>query len=534
MNPTERAQPQLLVETVPLQSAQAAAETTSAIGEQTLLSLVLAHSAEHTAAAQVKPSGTLDQFLASENTAEQLQLWFGEATLRRQAHAPAKEFIEQLQRDIAKIDATVSAQLNAVLHHPAFQRLEASWRGLQHLVVCKDRWGVAPIEIGVLNVSWAELRKDLEGANDYDRSAVFKKVYDEGIGMPGGKPFSTLVLDFAIHPRSSREHPFEDIDILKRLAQVAQAAFCPIITNAHPSMFSEERFSDLRPYADYEKVQNELTFLRWKAFRDDEAARFVSLAMPSILMRRPYRASGLRHFEFGFEETVQRTSDYLWGGAAFAVGEVILRAFAQSHWLADIRGAQRGVESGGLVLGPTYDAFTTEPRDGAAKPITEAVITDGFERSLAKLGFLPLCACKDMPMAAFYSSTTVQKPRAYNRKEATANSRLSAMLNYMLCASRFAHYVKVITRNRVGSCSGPEQLENILQNWLAGYICDADADARIRAEKPLRDAQVKVRSVLGSPGEYTSELHLSPHYEFEGVSAAVVLKDEKLVRRARS
>ncbi len=221
----------------------------------------------------------------------------------------------------------------------------------------------------------------------------------------------------------------------------------------------------------------------------------------------------------------------MWGGAAFAMGEVLLRAFSEGSWFADIRGAQRGTEHGGRVYGPTYDAFSTEPRDTAPKPVTEVIISDDFERSLSKLGFMPLCACKDMPIAAFYSAATVQKPTAYNDEYASFNARISSMLNYMLCASRFAHYVKVISRDRIGSCNNPEDLERLLQNWLADYICDTDAALSIRAEKPLRDAQIKVWAVPGTAGEFRSVLHVAPHFGFEDVNALVVLKDQKLVKR---
>ncbi len=486
-------------------------------------------------------SSSLDEFLSTSDPVRQIELWFGEATLRRESLS-RDWVIQQLQRDIARIDACVSSQLNSVLHHPTFQKLEASWRGLAYLAECRSRWSNASIKVKVLNTSWSELRSDFENANEFDQSDFFKKVYEHGIGLSGEHPFSAMLLDFAIHPRPSREHPCDDIEILSRLSEVGQAAFCPMIANAHPSLFDEERFSDLRPPGSvrdvdrkeqdhYERLHESPSFFRWKKFRSDESARFMSLALPRMLMRRPYRAGSTRYFGFGFDEVVKTTDDYCWGGAAFGVGEVLLRAYAEGSWLADIRGAQRGRESGGLVLGPTYDAFSTEPRDTATKPVTEMVISDDFERSLSRLGFMPLCACKDMPFAAFYSSNTIQKPVAYYDNEATANARISTMLNFMLCASRFAHYIKWITRDKIGGCNSPEALEYLLQNWLAGYICDADADSSIRAEKPLRDAQIKINAVPGSPGEYKSVLHLMPHFGFEEVSALVVLKDEKLVKK---
>ncbi|MCC6511787.1 MAG: type VI secretion system contractile sheath large subunit, partial [Pirellulaceae bacterium] len=439
-------------------------------------------------------------------------------------------------------DRCVSQQLNQILHHADFQKLEASWRGLAHLANCQDRWSGAPTIIRVLNVTWSELRRDFENANEFDQSEIYRKVHQEGIGQAGANPFSSIILDYAIHPKPTREHPFDDIEILTRLAEVGQASFCPMIANAHPTMFEEDAFSDLRPpqgardsqrreQDPYEQLHNSLGFFRWKKFRGAESARFMSLAMPRMLMRRPYRPGYSRYFGFGFEEEVRSSKEYLWGGAAFGAGEVLLRAFSEGSWFADIRGAQRGSDHGGRVLGPTYDAFSTEPRDAVTKPVTDMVISDDFERSLSKLGFMPLCACKDMPIAAFYSAATIQQPALYNDEQASFNARISTMLNYMLCASRFAHYVKLITRDRIGSCNSPEELERLLQNWLADYICDSDAELSIRAEKPLRDAQIKIWKLPGAAGEFKSILHIAPHFGFEDVNALVVLQDQKLVSR---
>ena len=501
---------------------------------ETLLTAIVAQSSPRARQAASAESATattsqLEQFVKSDDFVHQLRLWFGEALLERQFDR--EWLIAQLQRDIANIDRLLESQINAILHQASFQRLEAAWRGLQYLVDSKESHSGAPILIKVLNVSWLELRSDLEGANEFDQSQIFRKIYEEGLGTPGADPFSALIADFAIHPRPSREHPFDDIFILRGLGQIAAAAFCPLIINASPAMFAVDEFSDLKHAVNLDSLHEGLDFFAWQRFRESEDSRFVSLALPRILMRLPYRDT----YEVGFpyEERIATSREHLWGGAAFGMGEVLMRSFADGRWFANIRGAQRGVEGGGLIHGPVTDRFTTEPLGNAVKPLTDMVIGDDFERELARTGFLPLCACKDMPLAAFYSCATAQKPRAYNTAEATANAKLSSLLNYMLCVSRFGHYLKVISREKIGSCNSPEELERILQDWIVEYVTpDAEASQRVRSEKPLRAAEISIRSLPGRAGEYGCIIHIAPHHELDDMQASVRL-DTRLIQPVR-
>ncbi len=475
----------------------------------------------------------LKKFLAEDSWAKKLAMWFGAEDLRKWS-LPKTKIVQQLERDIAKIDRIVAAQLNLILHHEKFQKLEASWRGLDYLVSCKENSAKAPILIQIWNVTWAELRNDQEGAVEFDQSLFFKKVYEEGLGQPGASPFSAVLADFDIHPRPSREHPYDDIAILQRLSETAAAAFCPLFINASPAMFGVDKFSELRQTFDLEKLHSKLDFLRWQQFRDSEESRFVSVVMPRMLLRKPYRPEHLHHFGFPFAELPESTEDHLWAGAVYAIGEVLIRSFAESRWFADIRGVERGVASRGLVQGPTNDEFSTESEGVAPKPLTEALITDVFERQLAKLGFMSLCNCKDTPFAAFYSCPSAQKPRRYNSPEATSNAELSAMTNYMLCAARFGHYVKVITRDKIGGIMDAVEIQDFLCNWLIGYVNrDPEASPRIRAERPLLDGSVQVRSKPGRPGEYDCVIQLEPYHSFDDIRASLKL-DTKLVNRNKT
>jgi type VI secretion system protein ImpD len=477
-------------------------------------------------------NNSLDNFLGEGDSFRRIVQWFGPDLLRKKLAGSGEWLIEQLDRDIAKIDSLVQSQLNVILHGKPLQALEAAWRGLEYLVNKRDDQAAAPIEIRVLNVSWFEIRRDVEAASEFDQSQIFRKVYEEGIGTPGANPFSVLIADFFIRPRPSRAHPFDDLYILRSLSQIAAAAFCPLIINADPAMFSCDEFSDLRSSTNIESLHSNMDFFAWQRFRETEDSRFVSLALPKILMRKPYRET--YDFGFPFRETVTRREDFLWGGAAYGMGEVLMRAFGESRWLSNIRGAHRGLESGGLVTGPAYDSFPTEPSEIASKSITDVVLSDEFERELASSGFLPLCACKDMPMAAFYSCLTAQKAKTYNTYEASASARLSIMLNYILCTSRFAHYLKIISRDKIGSCATAEDLQRVLQRWIVNYVSpDPSTTPAIRARRPLLNADVRVRSRPGTAGEYDCVMHLAPHHELDDMAVSIRL-DTTLVQPNRN
>jgi type VI secretion system ImpC/EvpB family protein len=275
---------------------------------------------------------------------------------------------------------------------------------------------------------------------------------------------------------------------------------------------------------DHEKTFDGVEYVKWKSLRASEDARFVGLAMPRVLMRTPYEDDGHRVDRFRFREDVRGPdgSKYLWGGAAFAFGAVLVRAFSQAGWLADIRGAQRGVEGGGLVTGLPRHSFGSDRRGLVAKSSTDVVITEELEKQLSDLGFIPLCECKDTEHSAFYSNQSLQKPARYDRAAATTNAQLSAMLQYMLCVSRFAHYVKVMGRDKMGSFSEYEELEKMLQQWIVQYVTsDSEATPEIKARYPLRDAEVRVEPTPGKPGSYRCRMRLMPHYELDELQASV-------------
>lgn len=471
-------------------------------------------------------SSRLDRFLQQPLSVNAVGDWLGPLPVLR--GAALKRYIAQrLNRDIARLDALLNRQVNAILHHPAFQKLEASWRNLRFLVNQVPE-GSKDIKIKVLSVSWAELTKDLTVRSlEFDQSQLFRKVYSDEFGMPGGEPFGVLLGDYEIRHRMSAEHPYNDVDTLSAIAGVAAAAFAPFIAAAHPSLLELSSFTDLHRPLNLSQTFESLDYLKWKAFRKQEDARFVGLTLPRVLARLPYVDDNTRTDGFRFREETANTDperprgNYLWGNAAYAFGAVLIRAFADSGWLADIRGARRGELSGGVVAGLPIHSFTTDKRGVAPKSSSDAIITDAQEKELGMLGFIPLCYCQDTELSAFYGNQSVQEPREWDQLSATVNARLSAMLQYIFCASRIAHYLKAIGRDRIGSFKLAVDVQNHLHRWLMNYTSAMDTG---EAKHPLREASVEIEEVPDQPGTYRCRMFLRPHYQLDQLSAALSLE----------
>jgi type VI secretion system ImpC/EvpB family protein len=501
-------------------SADAAAESGQSRLIDSVISATVAAPADRTAAQRA--SNRLDRFLQAATPADALRCWLGS-----QAPKDKRQLVQILGRDIAALDALLSDQVNAILHHPRFQELEASWRGLNYLVEHVEEG--TSVKVRVLNMSWRELSRDLERAIEFDNSQLFRKIYSEEFGTPGGEPFSVLIGDYQIHPFPSADHRFDDIGTLTGISQVAAAAFAPFISSAHPSMFGLDHYSEMDRPLRLSQSFEQANFIKWRAFRDTEDSRFVGLTLPRILMRTPYEDDGSRVDGFRYQEDVAGPDHrkYLWGNPAYAFAGVLVRSFAESGWLADIRGVQRGIEGGGLVTGLPKHSYSTDKRGLIQKTSTDVVITDVREKELCELGFIPLCDCKDTEFSAFYSNQSVQKPKIYDIQAATMNARISTMLQYMLCVSRFTHYLKVLTRDRVGSFVEARECEDYLQRWISRYVtADTAASSEVKARYPLREARVQVREQPDKPGNFLCVAHLWPHFELDELSAAIRVKSD--------
>ena len=418
---------------------------------------------------------------------------------------------------IGQLDRLISAQLNEVMHHPDFQKLEGSWRGLNFLVN-KSETG-QQLKIRVMSVSKKDLLKDMEKASEFDQSTLFKKIYEEEFGMFGGASYGALIGDYEFG-----NNP-QDLSLLEKISQVASAAHAPFIAATAPSMFNMDSFADLGGPRDMTKIFQSTEFAKWKSFRDSEDSRYVGLVMPHILMRLPYGQGSVPVEAFNYEEDVdgKDNSKYLWGNAAFALGAQLTDAFAKYHWCAAIR----GVEGGGLVQGLPVHTFRTDEGDIALKCPTEIAITDRREKELADLGFIPLVHCKGTDYAAFFSTQTANKPKTYDTPAATANARLSSQLQYILAVSRFAHYLKSMMRDKIGSFMTRKNAEDFLNRWITNYVLlDDDAGQEAKASHPLREARVDVSEIPGKPGVYRAVAFLKPHYQLDELTVSLRLVAE--------
>lgn len=457
---------------------------------------------------------TLSAFIHQEDPVLAFTQWVEGFSAPEHNTARNKANLSQyLSRIIALIDQQVCEQLNAILHHQKFQTLEASWRGLEKLVA--SAWGSHNIKIRLLDVSWREVAKDIDRAADFDQSALFNLIYSQEFGIAGGQPYGVLLGDYQISHRPSARHPNDDINTLRGMAQISAAAFTPFICSGSPELFGLEDFETLGQPMNLDNIFRQDEYLPWRRLRAIDDARFLGITLPQMLMRQPYKNKLLHQSSLLFNENVdyKDSSRHLWGNACYALGIVLLREFADVGWFSHIRGAPRDHQGGGLVSDlPALD-YGTDSAAVAQKIVTQVIITDDRERSLSELGFLALCDCYDTPFAVFQSCPSLQLARQYQDKSATANARMGAMLQQVLCASRFAHYIKVMIRDKVGSFTTDKECERMLQNWLNDYTTgrdDLEWDALSRY--PLRSARVQVREQAGKPGIYSSIIHLQPHY----------------------
>ncbi|HEX8722802.1 MAG TPA: type VI secretion system contractile sheath large subunit [Pyrinomonadaceae bacterium] len=430
----------------------------------------------------------------------------------------SSDLVKLIQERIAQIDAILTGYLDEILHDEEFQKLEASWRGLHYLVSNTETSTM--LKLRLLNAKKGEIGKDLEKAIEFDQSVQFKQLYEEEYGTFGGHPYSLLVGDYEFG-----RNPSEDFAFLEKMSGVAAAAHAPFIAAASPKLFDMDSFIDLGRPRDLAKIFESAELTKWRSFRESEDSRYVALTLPHILLRLPYGPDTKPVEEFDYKEDVDGTdhSKYLWGNAAYALAARITDAFAKYKWTAAIR----GVEGGGKVEGLDVHTFRTDEGEIAAKCPTEIAITDRREKELNDLGFISLVHCKNTDYAAFFGGQTTQKPKVYNLPQATANARVSSQLPYLLAASRFAHYIKVIMRDKVGSFLTKENVADYLNQWIASYVLlDDRASQGAKAQYPLREARIDVFDMPGKPGCYTATVFLRPHFQLDELTASIRLVAE--------
>ena len=438
------------------------------------------------------------------------QVMSGELTL-------SKNMDVSINARIAEIDRLLSAQMNEIMHNEEFQKLEGSWRGLHHLV--KNSLTGTQLKIRVISVTKKELLKDFERALEFDQSNLFKKIYEEEYGTFGGAPYGALIGDYEFG-----NHP-QDMALLTSLSGVAAAAHAPFISAASADMFGWDTFSEMTEVRDISKIFDRTEYMKWRSFRESEDSRYVGLTLPHVLGREPYGEATKPTESFRFEEDVDGTDHkkYLWSNAAYAMGTRLTEAFSMHSWCVAIR----GVEGGGLVDQLPTHTFQTDEGEIAMKCPTEVAITDRREKEFSDNGFIPLVHCKNTDYAAFFATQSCNKAKKYDTDSANANARLSSQLQYIFAVSRFAHYLKSMMRDKIGSFMSRKEAEIFLNRWISNYVLENDvAPAAQKAKYPLREARVDVSEIPGKPGCYRAVAFLRPHFQLDELSVSLRLVAE--------
>jgi type VI secretion system protein ImpC len=442
-------------------------------------------------------------------------------TLAQQALAQTKvigsDVLVSIEAMIAEIDKKLSEQVNAILHHADFQKLESAWRGLHYLVNNTETDEM--LKIRVMNISKNEVAKTLKRykGTAWDQSPIFKKVYEEEYGQFGGEPFGTLVGDYYF------DQSPPDVEMLGEMAKVSAAAHAPFIAAASPSLMQMNSWQELANPRDLTKIFGTPEYAAWRSLRESDDARYLGLAMPRFLSRLPYGAKTNPVEAFNFEEETGGGdhNKYTWTNAAYAMAVNINRSYKLYGWGTSIR----GIESGGAVEGLPTHTFPTDDGGVDMKCPTEIAISDRREAELAKNGFMPLVHRKNSDFAAFIGAQSLQKPFEYDDPDASANANLAARLPYLFACCRFAHYLKCIVRDKVGSFKERSDMEKWLNSWIMNYVDGdpANSSQQTKAQKPLAAAEVVVEEIPGNPGYYSSKFFLRPHYQLEGLTVSLRL-----------
>jgi type VI secretion system protein ImpC len=418
---------------------------------------------------------------------------------------------------IAEIDRKLSEQINLIIHHEEYQQLESAWRGLSYLVNNTETDEM--LKIRVLNISKKDLHRTLKRHKGigWDQSPLFKKLYEEEYGQFGGQPYGCLVGDYYF------DHSAPDVELLGEMAKISAASHCPFIAAAAPAVMQMESWQELANPRDLTKIFDNTEYAAWRSLRESDDSRYIGLAMPRFLSRLPYGASTNPVDEFDFEEDVQGSdhSRYAWANSAYAMAVNINRSFKYYGWCTSIR----GVESGGAVEDLPSHTFPSDDGGVDQKCPTEIAISDRREAELAKNGFMPLIHRKNSDFAAFIGAQSLQKPSEYHDPDATANANLAARLPYLFACCRFAHFLKCIVRDKIGSFKERDDMQRWLNDWIMNYVDGdpANSSQETKARKPLAAAEVQVAEVEGNPGYYTSKFFLRPHYQLEGLTVSLRL-----------
>ena len=458
---------------------------------------------------------------------DRLRDWFGDAADLLVARG-AEAMRVALDRDIAAIDALIGEQLDAVLHAERLQALEGRWRGLAWMLR-----GMEPgrrVKVRLLTITWAEICRDLERALEFDQSSLFRRIYEDEFGIAGGEPFGMLVIDHAVRHRPGPQAPTDDVGAMMQLSSIAAAAFCPIVLSLHPSVLEVDDFAQLDTVQDVTAPLRGPLHSRWRGLSSRPDMRFIAVALPRLLARHPWTDDPGRADGFRYREYAPDARSRCWMGAGYAFAACALRAYSNYAWPADIRGVETDRVGGGLITDVAPEPFASGPPLAWPRTALELRVGERQERALVEAGLMPVSALPYSAEMVFSAVRSLQMPATHmgaNAAAADANARLSSQINSILCASRFAHYLKVMGRDMVGSFQTADAIERRLSIWLQGYVnSNISSTGESRARFPLVAGEVQIRDRPGHPGVFSCVVRLQPHYQLDDVATSFSLVTE--------
>ena len=469
------------------------------------------------------------ELLSTESLLAGLSTWFGQDALSRMSN---KQASGRLARDIVEIDAKISELMEAILHADQLRRLESLWRSVKWLLEPITARARPRVIIKLLNATWRDVVRDLTKSPDFDQTTLFQRIYSDEFGTAGGTPMGLVVGAYEIRHKPTETFKTDDVGILRDLARIAEAAFCPIVLEASPSFFGINHLNELSRRENIETTFQQKEYDRFRSFQRVPSARFIALTVGKIIVRDPNRERGAG--DLGYVHAPSHhdgVGGLAWGPSSFAIGQVVVRSFQQFAWPAAMRGApSRDSEddiAGGVISPAVEPAFITDADKAGRKIPLEVAITDAQEAKLNALGFIAPRPCPYTKYAAIYTAPTTHRPRSMSTDVAAQNARMGAMVNYLLCVCRFAHYIKVIARDWIGSFKTAQDCQKKLQKWINKYcIAGEEVGYTERAKFPLRQAQIKIADMDGRPGVYSCVIHLKPHFQLDYVVSEFELSTE--------
>lgn len=474
-------------------------------------------------------SQLVDTFLDTKDDALSLKMWLDIHNCFKKREYDKQSLTALLLSTIVAIDRKISQQLDQILHNESLKKLEASWRGLEYLIEQENEYDTEQkCKVKLLHLTWSELTRDNAKAIDFDQSEFFRVIYNNEFNMPGGEPFGLLIGDYKItHCLHGYQHA-NDIDTLRKISQTAAASFAPFITSAAPSFFGVDNFSELASVAQIETQFSQPEYAEWQSVRAMEDAKFLGITLPDILLRSPYTPDGSRREKFAYRESLSHSEDdYLWGNASYAFAAVAVRAFCESGWFSHIRGVQAGRYRQGLVVKVPQSHFCVTRRLKKNKISVNLQVGDRLEKKLADNGFIPLSIMPETEYLSFYSNASVNNPELFESASDNVNAKLASMLQYILCVSRFAHYIKVIGRDKVGAFETAGEIERNIQQWISNYTSSSnELPDELIAKYPLNEAKVQVKETIGRNGCFYSIIHLRPHFQLDQMVSNIRLITE--------